>query len=885
MHNLLSTRISIRTMAMIAIVVLLVIQIPSLFAQGLNDLNDVVAPELLDLVAPQAFAFSTVGASTQSAIPSFSSVDATTDLPAPIYASGQFNSVVTVNNGNVVIDAMANGNTQALFAELQALGLQNGNYFGNIVSGSFPISSILQLGTVANLEYMSASVATTNAGSVLSEAVPAMRVDDAMDLFGVDGTGLTIGILSDSFDCGQPTVPNGGSYAADIASGDLPDDVVVLEDYFEEGCIDEGRAMAQLVHDVAPGAKILFHTAFGGQAVFAQGIIDLADAGADVIVDDVSYFAEPYYQDGIIAQAVDEVYARGIPYFSSAGNSADQAYEAPFLDSGFRFTDATTGFTYLLHDYDSGPLINFTDDMSITAGSSVVILQWDDPFASLGLGSPGTDSDLGLLLFSPDLSIYYGCFCNNALNIDPVAGFSVGGPFEFTTLVGLREGTNPDVLFKRYYSSSALIVENTTNSSTTYGHSNAVGAVAVGAAFFGTTPEFGVNPPLLNSFSSYGTTPIFFDIAGNRLATPEVRPRPQITAVDGTNTTFFFGDTARDADTLPNFFGTSASAPHAAAVAALMLEANPALTPDEVLQNMQLSAIDIVGTNDVGGPVANQNIALPVGFDEASGAGLIQADAAITFSISSTELVCNGLAATIYVENGVIVGGPLDGQLYQGVLRGTDGNDVIVGTNVNDSIRSGNQNDTVCGFAGDDSIYGGEGDDNLFGDVGDDLINGGGGRDLINGDDGMDRLLGTSGEDTINGGNDADTINGGGSQDIINGDDGADNIHGSMGDDTINGGEGDDVMRGGTGQDRMYGEAGNDQMFGQIGDDEMRGGDGEDELRGGNNNDSLYGEADNDVLFGNDGDDRLFGGSGEDLCNGGANNDTGLNCEMSVSIP
>ena len=88
--------------------------------------------------------------------------------------------------------------------------------------------------------------------------------------------------------------------------------------------------MAQLIHDVAPGAAITFHTAFNSEFDFAEGIIELADAGADVIVDDVRYFAEPFFMDGMIAQAVDIVAARGVPYYSSAGNQARNSYENEF---------------------------------------------------------------------------------------------------------------------------------------------------------------------------------------------------------------------------------------------------------------------------------------------------------------------------------------------------------------------------------------------------------------------------------------------------------------------------------------------------------------------------------------------------------------------------
>ena len=84
------------------------------------------------------------------------------------------------------------------------------------------------------------------------------------------------------------------------------------------------------MHDVAPGANIAFHTAFNSELDFAEGIIDLQEAGADVIVDDVIYFAEPMFMDGMVAQAADIVTQRGVPYFSSAGNQARDSYQNAF---------------------------------------------------------------------------------------------------------------------------------------------------------------------------------------------------------------------------------------------------------------------------------------------------------------------------------------------------------------------------------------------------------------------------------------------------------------------------------------------------------------------------------------------------------------------------
>jgi hypothetical protein len=130
---------------------------------------------------------------------------------------------------------------------------------------------------------------TSRSGSVLGENFKALFADLVLNDFGLDGTGLKIGILSDAFDTiknfgATPGVTDFVTYENDITSGDLPNDVTVLQDV-DFAAIDEGRAMAQLIYDVAPGAKLFFHTAFLGQEDFASGIEELAAAGCDVIVD------------------------------------------------------------------------------------------------------------------------------------------------------------------------------------------------------------------------------------------------------------------------------------------------------------------------------------------------------------------------------------------------------------------------------------------------------------------------------------------------------------------------------------------------------------------------------------------------------------------------
>jgi len=190
-------------------------------------------------------------------------------------------------------------------------------------------------------------------GKVTSKGDRAMRGQVARRNFHLDGRGIKIGVISDSFNA-----LNGAN--ADIKSGDLPGrgnpfgyskSVRVLKDL--RSGEDEGRAMSQIISDIAPGAELLFHTAFMSngnitEQSFAAAVRALARAGADIIVDDIGVNA-PFFQDGVVAQAVEEVVQQGTAYFSAIGNDSNRSYESEFRPGA---TFLFEGKTYEMHDFD-----------------------------------------------------------------------------------------------------------------------------------------------------------------------------------------------------------------------------------------------------------------------------------------------------------------------------------------------------------------------------------------------------------------------------------------------------------------------------------------------------------------------------------------------------
>ncbi len=573
--------------------------------------------------------------------------------------------------------------------------------------------------------------------STVSQGDAAIRSNKARSNFNnIAGNNIKIGILSDSFDVlKQDKNYNGTTASQDKSSGDLPN-VNILKEGADGK--DEGRAMAQIIHDIAPGADLFFYSVSSKEEM-KTGIEQLTANGVDIIVDDMGFTDQPFFQDGIVAQAVEQATNQGVIYFSAAGNDGQRSYESDFRSSGKTFT--INGQSYNAHDFAQGDR-DILNQFSLGEGKTLgpLTLQWDDPFKSVS-GGAGTQKDFDIFILkagsSGDQTIsldgktyeVVASSTDDNMGQDPIETLRFSNDTEtdeFFMLIGRKdEGSTSDPTRLKYinFSRGATDFEYGHNSSTIFGHPNAEGAIAIGSVPYDKTPEFGTSITQAKATSSRGGTPILFDTEGTPLVEAHIRQKPNLLAPDGVNTTFFGSDT--DGDSIPNFHGTSAAAPHASAVAALMLEAaggQNSLTPAEIRSILEVSAIDADGS----------------GADFNSGYGLIQADRAV-------ELVAPKPDGGGTLGDDTLVGSQDSSEF----LTGGAGDDKIFGLGnpelstlvIDDTLRGGQGNDSLHGGQGNDILIGWQDDDHLYGDVGDDILIGGAGNDYF--------YLTLTGEDTI----------------------------------------------------------------------------------------------------------------------------------------
>ena len=396
---------------------------------------------------------------------------------------------------------------------------------------------------------------------------------------GFDGTGVKVGVLSGGAD----------SLVSEQATGRLPS-VQVLPG--QNGSGDEGTAMLEIIYTLAPGATLYFATSHGSEASMANNIQALADLGCKVIVDDTYYPAEPVFQDGIIAQKVNAVAAAGVFYFSSAGNEGNLldrtsgVWEGDFASASSLESVSALPPGTDIQQFPLGP----TNSIQITSAIRLYSLSWSDP-----MGKSTNDYDLFILDNARANVVAYSTDVQNGTQ-DPVEQISDPNQLvlRYDQIVIVR---NPGAATRalRLQAWSGVLAPATSGSAG--GHHAASGTFAIsavnvqtaaGGAFVGGT----LNPVEL--FNSDGPRRMFFHPDGTEISPGNLLfgdfqspggvalNKPDFAAADGV---------ATGVAGFNPFYGTSAAAPHAAAIAALVVEARPAIAPDQMRAVLSASAL------------------------------------------------------------------------------------------------------------------------------------------------------------------------------------------------------------------------------------------------------------------------------------------------------
>jgi len=490
------------------------------------------------------------------------------------FAPGAPNVQVDVNfetDGRVMVDIDATV-TPDVLALIQAGG-------GTVINSMEGYKAIRAYVTLTQLETLASSTnvnrirraSQAHTNKVDSEGDTTHQAILARSTYGVNGSGIKVGVLSDSVD-----------YLSGLQSSGIMPAVTILPGQANLGATGEGTAMLEIVNDLAPGAGLYFATGDFGEASYAYNILNLWTNGCRIICDDLDYWDEPPFQDGIIAQAVNTVTANGALYFSAAMNSGNLdsgtsgTWEGDFVDGG-----AATEEGGRLHSFGSA-----TYDTCTGGGDLRVDLFWSDP-----LSNPSDDYDLFELNSSGSTVVGSSTAVQN--------GGAGQTPYES---IGPLTNGNRLVIVK--YSGAGRFLHLSTGrgrlsiatSGSTRGHpaaANGFCVAAMPAVSPGPYPSpftgGAANP--IETFSSDGLRRVFYYADGSAI-TPgnfsstggTVRQKPDIAAADGVST---------DVTGFGSFYGTSAAAPHAAAIAALLWSYSPGLSTAQVRTVLTTTALDV----------------------------------------------------------------------------------------------------------------------------------------------------------------------------------------------------------------------------------------------------------------------------------------------------
>lgn len=468
-----------------------------------------------------------------------------------------------------------------------------------IVQAQVPIESLREVaGLPAVTSVRLPDYAVPSAGSIMTEGDPVVNADVLRgSVPGLDGTGVTIGVIADGVRGLAESQASGDLAVVDTTTCNVaalnPD---LNPDPAAGGA--EGTAILEIIHDLAPDAQLMFgNFGFSTGLAFNEAVTCLAGR-ADIVIDDIGFFgAGPYDGTSVIsANTATALNGSGRirAYITAVGNQAGRHYQGSFLDSGFLIS--SSGDVWSAHEFaatdpqfpvEHGGLVsapaNFNRFRLNPGGRATVVLVWNDPW-----GAASNDYDL---FFSEGTQLQPCSLDTQDGNDAPTESCAFENTGSVTRTIDIfianyRGAAQRRVVDMFLLCTGCSVLGNgnnldfTTPGSSVGNQSDAGGSpasvISVGAVRFN-------SPTGLEHFSGHGPT-------------EDGRTKPDVVAPDNVCVTGAGGFNASSAVCQTNgrrFLGTSAAAPHVAAVAALLLECNPALTRTELHDAVVNTSVDL----------------------------------------------------------------------------------------------------------------------------------------------------------------------------------------------------------------------------------------------------------------------------------------------------
>jgi hypothetical protein len=502
----------------------------------------------------------------------------------------------------------------------------------SIVQARVPVS---RLEAVADLPFVQLvrlpSYAIHHTGSVDTEGDAIVLANQVRSQLGVTGKGVRVGVISDGikgiFAANCTTC--GPAASSPINTGDLPNatgtrdssghlisvsDGITAKSFIAPPLQDlegqdvlpspcgfagagaEGTALLEIIHDLAPEARLFFANADTDLA-FNQAVNYLA-ANTDVAMDDLGFFGLPF--DGTsdvssnTAAALNSATNPIRAYFTAVGNEAKVHYLGAYVDSGVDGGTIAQPAGHL-HQFQGVPGVT-TDVLNLgpqpydpielpTNGEVVVVLEWDDPF-----GASSNDYDLFLVEESTGTVVARSTNrgCAFATRLDPVEcldyTYTGASPSPATFHIVIQNPGNTAAVknlnlffFEPECAKAGPISLAATHEKHNYNTPRSsvpaesdAGGSPVSVTSVGALCSASFNAALVNPSGCSDTTHSTIEFFSSNGPTVDGRTKPDVSGIDGVSVT--------GAGSFENpFFGSSAATPHAAGVAALLLEAAPCL--------------------------------------------------------------------------------------------------------------------------------------------------------------------------------------------------------------------------------------------------------------------------------------------------------------------